>query len=105
MIWEDDHGIHWEDTPRRILALIQGLPIDSATWRQDKPGWTNQDELAARAVEGVNHWGFITARLLGAKKPPLVERSLTHPDRPTDEAEKPEAASPAEVAKFFGQLK
>lgn len=89
---------------RRLLALIEGLPVDAAVWREDKPGWTQADELAALQIEMADMWGRILAMCLGAKsgklpKPP----QLTHPDR-VRLKEKPRVTTDqAEIAAFFSR--
>lgn len=84
---------------RRLWVLIKGLPDDSAVWRQDKPKWTQQDELLASVAEVVaaaeqrsTYWLQILAAGLGRvysdmkpprePPPPLLAR-FEHPDRPT----------------------
>ena len=73
---------------RRLWALVSSLPEEAATWREGKPVWTVQDELAAQAVERADVWGRLTfaavARLGGVKisdsklpKPPQIN----HPGR------------------------
>lgn len=71
---------------RRLLALIRGLPEDAAIWRQDKPRWTQEHELAAATVEALNHWLPILAAQWAAKgtKFPAPQRIFTHPDRPAE---------------------
>lgn len=78
--------MHFGDTPRRILALVRGLPPDSATFRQDRPGWTQQDEWMAQLVESIDHWGalqfFLAPNRKKNAKPPPPQRLFKHPDRP-----------------------
>jgi hypothetical protein len=75
------------------------------TWQQDKPGWTNQDELAAATAELLAHLRDITiAKMTGAKLLPPMERLFEHPDRPdASEPERRITKDPAEVAQFFAQ--
>lgn len=73
--------------------LIKGLPEDSATWRDQRPGWTQQDELLAQhtevlgdAVRVLVYWLQVVASpRYGVEKPqmppPFVTR-FEHPDRP-----------------------
>lgn len=50
-------------TVRRLLALIRGLPADSATWAGDS--WSTQDEMLAAAVELIDGWGRLHWMALG----------------------------------------
>lgn len=77
---------------RRLLALIDGLPPDSAVGRDGK-AWTRQDEIAATAVERSELWSGIQAQMWGAKArdlPPTI--GFQHPDR------KEAAAAPKKVS-------
>lgn len=84
-----------------------GLPSDSATWRGDQAGWTNEHELLARIAEAANHWGVINALALGVKDPPPVAAVIKHPERAGGEEEsgkKPDRskgrlATPADIAR------
>lgn len=69
---------------------MTGLPPDdAATFREEKPGWTKQDELLARVVEVSDFWGRFQFQMLHglatgkwpAKKsmPPL--QTVEHPAR------------------------
>jgi hypothetical protein len=108
---------------RRLLALIAGLPEDAAVWRQDKPGWSQQDELLATVAEAIDAWGrqIVLAVQCGPLKRPQLPPALVdlqHPDRPRRDATKApdqagsSAGSPARSARqidvaaarrFFGQ--
>lgn len=67
---------------RRLLALITGLPMDAAVWREERPQWTTEHELLATVAE-VNDAGFRALfAALGGKangKPLRIE----HPQRAT----------------------
>jgi hypothetical protein len=87
---------------------VNGLPPEASTWREDAPGWTNQDELVAVTAEIVGHLRDVTiAHLTGAKKIPPFERLLEHPDRPKPQAKKRKSkgkgkrrlATPADLAR------
>lgn len=66
------------DGCRRLWALVEGLPYDSATWREDNE-WTNTDELLAANLELSDAWSRLLFRALGGKlqsgsKPIQVQR-------------------------------
>ncbi len=104
---------------RRMLALVNGLPLDSATLRDGK-AWTQERELLAEVVEHVDYWGravataaFVGAsrsdrkRFLGSLKKPT---RLQHPHRQINaDAEQPAApkqiSSREEIAQFFNRLR
>lgn len=74
--------------------MIRGLPEEAATWRQDKPGWTREDEWSARVIESLEHWGpVLVMAMSGAKASqlPSPSRLFEHPDRPEPD-EKPQKA-------------
>jgi len=89
-----------------MWVLIKGLPEDAAVWRQDKPGWTQQDELLATIAElqaeserRIVYWLQVVAaghgRIYKDLTPEVPEPLLTrfdHPDRPKPP---PAASSPA----------
>ncbi len=77
-----------QETPRRLLVLIQGLPADAATWRPDTGGWTTQDELAAGTMELMDSWFRILALVGGAKKQQLPKQ--VEIERPERGGEKPQ---------------
>jgi hypothetical protein len=94
------------DTPRRLLALIRGLPPDAATFRDEQPSWTQRDELLATLVEVTDAWGrqvVATLVALHGGKVRLPEPvRVRHPERA--EAEPPEkhiTTDAAEIAAFF----
>lgn len=90
---------------RRLWALIDGLPPDSALRRQGRM-WTQAHELAALFIERQEHWGSslvqMSGRVLkdGAKPPPGIQ--ITHKDRPERDVQKKKVASLDEVARMFG---
>lgn len=92
-----------------MLALIKGLPSDAATWREDQPGWTRQDEWAALMIEALDHWGPMIFAALGGdmKKMPAPARLFEHPDRPEPEKPepkgKPRLATPADLEAYAKQ--
>jgi hypothetical protein len=78
-----------EESPRRLGALVAGLPSDAAVWREDVPAWTQEHELQANVVEAVDHWSrliFSVLAVLGGNEwpgedvlgPPI---RIEHPDR------------------------
>jgi hypothetical protein len=98
-----------QDTPRRLLALIQGLPPDAATWREDTPNWSQQDELVASLIETTAAWGnqMVSALIAvhGGKPQSIEPVRIEHPDRPMPEKPKPKKrrlATPADVAAQLG---
>lgn len=58
--------------PRRLWALIQGLPPDAAVWREEM-AWTPQQELMATTIEVIDLWGRRLMRMQGAKSSQLPE--------------------------------
>lgn len=88
--------------------MIEGLPAEAATWRQDRPGWTQSDELAAGHIELLDIWGRLLAlALLNPKKfPRQLHKPLRiqHPDRPGS-TPPPQArlitTDPREISAFF----
>lgn len=94
-------------SPRRLLALVTGLPAGAAVWREERSSWSQQDELLATCIEVVDGWGrqLLQAlvavhggRLQGSSEPLRIR----HPDRPESEspAAKP-ATDPAQIAAFL----
>lgn len=82
-----------EDAPqwplRRLNALVNGLPLEAAAFREDKPSWTQRDELLATVIEVVDAWGRQTVSAVvsvqgGKVKLPEPLR-IEHPDRPKPE--------------------
>jgi len=97
-------------TPRRLWALTRSLPPDAAWCRQGKR-WSQQDELAAIAIERNDAWMRVLAIGQGRKVekvPPVAP--IKHPDRTAGQ----QAANPdvparmstrGEIAAFFGKLR
>lgn len=61
-----------------------GLPPEAATWREDRPGWGDSEELQAQIIEQLDHlrrltYVFTRASLKG--RLPEYERVISHPDR------------------------
>jgi hypothetical protein len=98
-----------QESPRRLLALIKGLPSDAAVWREDQPGWTRQDEWSALTIEALDHWGPLIFVALGgeASKLPSPVRLFEHPDRPGTGKPKPKGkprlATPADLEAYAKQ--
>jgi hypothetical protein len=95
-----------QEGPRRLLALINGLPSTAATWREDQPGWTQRDEWAAQTVEGI----YLVAGLLFNAhfkgQMPDAPRVFDNPDRPGGEPKpksKPRLATPADLEAYARQ--
>lgn len=89
---------------RRLLALINGLPVEAAVWRQDKPSWNQDHELLASLIETIDRWGRIQTDLACGKKVQVpAPVRVTHPDRPEPAAPpKPKVTTDiAEIAAFF----
>jgi len=89
---------------RRLNALVKGLPPEAAAFREDRPGWTQRDELQATAIEVTDAWGRqIVAAVVAVQggKVTLPEPlRVEHPDRPKAEIakkQKPRLATPADV--------
>lgn len=70
------------ETPRRMTALIAGLPADAAVWGEERRAadeWTRQDELLAVFLESSDAWYRLLFKQLGGKirpgaKPLTVRR-------------------------------
>ena len=65
---------------RRVLALVTGLPLEAAVWRQERPQWTTEHELLATVAEVIDGdlravYGALGGRVRG--KPLRIE----HPGR------------------------
>lgn len=91
------------ETPRRLLALVRGLPFDSATWRRD--GFSRLEELLTVQTELTVTWlrgiyGTTAAGTTGARKAPPFFKF----PRPNEaEAERQITKDPREVARFFAR--
>lgn len=86
---------------RRLCALIDGLPPDSALHRT---AWSLELELAALRLERHEFWsqqliGMWAAK--GSRLPPAIQ--ISHPDRPAQapEARKQLVTDTAQIAAFF----
>lgn len=94
-------------SPRRLWALVDGLPYDQAAFRreerrEDRQRWNSQDEWSARIIESLEHWGPLSVMALsGAQgsKIPHPQRLFDHPDRPEPVGGKG-ASKPMSVAEF-----
>jgi hypothetical protein len=64
-----------------MLALIQGLPHDAATFRDRPEGWSHRDEIAASQIEVLDLWGrrWLSSQGLKGKLPEAIRVP-----RPTD---------------------
>lgn len=75
---------------RRILALVHGLPMEAAVWREERPQWTTEHELLATAAE-VSDAGFRAVfQALGGKpkgKPLQIEHQHRRPRKSTGAGE------------------
>ncbi len=96
-------------TPRRLWALTRSLPPDAAWCRQGKR-WTQQDELAAIAIERTDAWMRVLAIGQGRKPekvPPVAP--IKHTDRATGGTAIPDVparmSTRGEIAAFFGKLR
>lgn len=91
---------------RRLWALVRGLPVDAAVWR-DGRHWTQQDELSAVAIERADVWGHrltVASRAFKGKVPEMPR--IEHPDRRTAAVEPVRRAmsSRAEIRAFAGMV-
>lgn len=88
---------------RRLLAFIEGLPDDSATFRAINHGWTLAAELAATSIETTDLWGRIVAITLGQPPDKLPKpREIKHPGREhAPPARRGAMSDPAAVHSFF----
>lgn len=99
-----DLRVEWDTIGcRRLWVLVQGLPPDSAFYRQGKL-WTQAHELTALAVEKLEHRLSTLAVMWADEKskgripPPIV---ITHPDRPQPPPKK-KSVSPGALMSLFG---
>lgn len=87
---------------RRLLALLRGLPDDAACKRDV---WTLRDEVAAKTLEAVDHWGRVHAMLFGDKRaqdrqPPVM---VAAPSRATaTQPRKEPITDPRAIAAWLG---
>lgn len=92
---------------------MTALPVEAAVWREERPAWTQQDELLATCAEVVDSWGrqLLSALVavhggkLEGKAEPL---RIRHPDRPEPEMEEARSqpkSDPAEIAAFLRPMK
>jgi hypothetical protein len=91
----------WETvTARRLWVLIQGLPNDSALWREENR-WTQQDELLAELLEMTDIASRRTVMALGGE----VKGKPIQIERPSEEKSvKPKITSDSrEIAAWFAQ--
>lgn len=88
---------------RRLWALVRGLPVDAALWR-DGRRWTQADELAAIAIERGDIWGHRLAVASRAFKRVPEMPPIEHPERRPAEPElvRPRMSSRAEIRRFAG---
>ncbi|MEA2689628.1 MAG: hypothetical protein QOD51_2235 [Candidatus Eremiobacteraeota bacterium] len=100
------------ETPRRLWALVNGLPPDAAVRRQGS-AWSQDHELHAIAIERNDYWlHALVVASRGLKKNPPRLPPIEHPDRnrTRDEpsGERPEVkqrmSTPEEIRAFFGRL-
>jgi hypothetical protein len=87
---------------RRLWALVRGLPVDAAVWRDGKH-WTQADELQAIAIERSDIWGHrltVASRAFKGRVPEMPR--IEHPDRrvASPERSKPRMSSRAEIHAF-----
>lgn len=91
--------------------MLGGLPAEAAVWREERPDWTQQDELLATCVEVVDSWGrqLLSALVAvhgGSLKDPSEPLRIRHPDRPEPDPPAPEATTdPAQIAAFLRSTK
>jgi hypothetical protein len=55
---------------RRLMALVNGLPRDAATWREEREEaerWTQTDELLAVMIEVTDMWSHLIFKAAGGK--------------------------------------
>lgn len=90
-------------SPRRLCALVAGLRSyeDTATYLQDRPGWSREDEWSARIIESLEHWGPLSIIALtgGKGRLPQVNRLFEHKDRPG--VTKAPTSDAATIGRFF----
>jgi hypothetical protein len=86
---------------RRLWALVRGLPVDAAVWRDGKH-WTQADELQAIAIERSDIWGHRLTVALRAFKGRVPEMPrIEHPDRRAQiEVAKPQMSSREQIRAF-----
>jgi hypothetical protein len=91
---------------RRLWALVRGLPVDAAVWRDGKH-WTQRDELAAIGIERADIWGHrltMASRAFKGRIPEMPQ--IEHPDRRSgvEVPSRPRMSSRAEIRAFAGKV-
>lgn len=89
---------------RRMWALIEGLPLDSAVRRNGKT-WTTERELAARQIDQDASLLRIIAEALGVKFRGPAPEPIRHPDRATGNDAPKVMAKPHQIRAFMARLK
>ena len=51
-----------EWTPRRLWALVQGLPPEAAVWRDLPQSWTERDQCLAVIAESLTQGQYVARR-------------------------------------------
>lgn len=87
--------------------LVEGLPIEAATWREERPVWSTTDDLIAGLIQLTDTWGRRSLAAKGVPKSKLPKPiQIEHPDRnrAATERQKRErklTTDPNEIAAFF----
>lgn len=86
---------------RRLWVLVNGLPADAATWREDV--FDRTDELLATLIERRDNWSRALLDALMHKKQIKAPGEITIPRPGTEEAQRDRVITdPKEIAAFFG---
>lgn len=89
---------------RRLFVMLQGLPPEAATWREEM-GWTQADEFAASLLELTDAWGRATVMALG-KKPRGKPLQIPRPNKtPRGKEVREVTTDAAAIGRFFQTMK
>lgn len=94
-------------TPRRLRVLIRHLPREAAlvrALRGEESEWGLTEHLLAAAVDqlAAGNWLFATVHTPQDRDPPERPEPVPRPGVDTATEAEPPAATPAQIAAFFG---
>jgi hypothetical protein len=84
------------------MALVTGLPDDSATVRVLSNGWSVERELAASAVEQIHDMKRVLVMVNSSKGSSAPEPlRIPRPEQPDQQDREKPMSTPADVVTFF----
>lgn len=90
--------------PRRLWALIDGLPPEGALGRHRTGGWTEAEHMLATLIETTDYWGRAAAVIGGAKADSLPKPiRFTRPGMEPEEPERKVVTDPAVIRAWFAR--